>query len=280
MILATNVYDPEEEEGRRRPSHVTGKEVRVFAIVAIVAIVLLVPVYDRLMDLRNSHVCVQNLHAIGTAVSLYATDNNDRLPPLYAATASGEPIVYRANHVFSWVSLLGRYMEARASFEDPAARPEEGVTNETGEKEGPILSDYGMFGALSAQPLSNIPSPATEGLIADSSSNGALGTYDPAPFKDSNGKPIPDGIVLGFDTSNFTPFDSVGTAFQKARFVTRLAFPDSGKSGFSKTGRTRHPDGTHVLMADFHLRTNVTPLEAQVEHMGKTSATTGLWTVP
>ena len=288
MILNANVYDPEEEEGRRRPSHVTKKEVLIIAGSLIILVILFYPVFRRFHRKVDSDRCILNLNAIKDAIPLYAADNNDRLPPVYMVSEVAQvPKVTSNGKEFTWVSLISRYMPTRASFKCPGASDEENVLNE-GMQEGqppgtPLVSSYGMFGALSAFPIGSIPSPDSTALIADSSSQGANNTYDPLPFRDPAGKAVPDGIVIGFDDTNFTAGDSTRVLYQHAKYATRLAFPGSSKGVFDPLGACRHTDGKddciHMLMVDGHLKRFRAPA-AKIHHAGKNGDPAGLWYVP
>ena len=275
-------YDPEEEEGRKRPAYISAKEWRVIGVVFVVLCIVMVPVYNHMMDLRNSHLCTQNLLDIGTAMEGYAEDNNDRLPPLYATADNGvEPRIFENKAVFSWVSLLTRYMNKKEAFGCPAAHEDEGVLN-LPSSDGPnVVSDYGMYAALSAFPRGSISSPGSIALVVDSSNEGANGTSDPLPFKDSSGNTLPDGFVIGLNTTNFTPLDSTQNKFDSAKFATRVASPDSAKMGFGENSYTRHPDGINVLMADLH-REHVPAARINAEHPGgkKGHGVIGLWAIP
>ncbi|HEY3782207.1 MAG TPA: hypothetical protein VGL56_14080 [Fimbriimonadaceae bacterium] len=275
-------YDPEEDEGRKRTAYISAREWRVIGIVFVVVCILMVPVYNHFMDLRNSHICTQNLLDIGTAVEGYMEDNNERLPPVYATADDGiEPRVFDKKAVFSWVSLLTHYMNKTEAFSCPAAIDSEGVQNLPSSNGPNVTSDYGMYAALSAFPRDSISSPGSVALVVDSSNEGSNGTYDPLPFKDSSGNLIPDGFVVGLNTTNFTPADSTQTKYDSAKFATRVASPDSAKMGFSSKSYTRHPDGINVLMADLH-REHISADRINAEHPGgvKGHGVIGLWAIP
>src|SRR5205823_1016980 len=106
--------------------------------------------------------------------------------------------------------------------------------------------------------------------IADSSSQGANNTYDPLPFRDPSGRPVPDGIVIGFDDTNFTTGDSTRALYQRAKNATRLAFPGTSKGVFEDLGACRHDDGIHMLMVDGHLK-RFRPPSAIIHHAGRTA---------
>jgi type II secretory pathway pseudopilin PulG len=285
MILAAHVYDPDAEEGRRHTGHFTKKDLKVILVIVAILLVLLLPVYKLLKRQRDNHLCTQNLVAIGTAMDLYANDNNDRFPPIYVtAENTPAPMVFKDGSVFTWVSLLSRYMSARASFVCPAAEDAENVKNENGDsspgKPRTIGSSYGMYGALSAFPRASIPTLSSTALVCDTANDGAADSYDPMPLTDQNGKVLPDGFMVGLDNYNFPPeaFPS-RKVFGSSTLPTRLAYPGTKKGSFEPKGDSRHLGGIHFLMADLHLKT-IAPDGAIVTRTGKKGEIRGLWAVP
>lgn len=285
MILSTNSFDPEEEEGRRRPSHVSRKEIIIILVALVVFGFAFYPFFQRFRRHALSERCVSNLQSIAHAIELYAAVNNDRLPPVYVVDEKGPyPKVFDDGNEFTWISLISNGMDRRASFKCPSSSDEEDVMNEGTEREGgktvPIRSSYGMFGGLSAYPVSSVPQPGSVGLVADTSNLGnGDPTYDPLPFKDANGKLVPDAAVIGFDNTNFTMMDSQRALYRKARFVTRLAFPGSAKGPFGNDTGMRHDDGVHMITVDGHLQ-RLKPADAFVPHIGKNGDPGGWWAVP
>lgn len=282
MILATGTYDPEEDEGRKRPSHITKKELVFVALGLVLLFLLLIPVYNKLKRDRDSHICLENLASIAQAMTIYQESNNARFPPIYMTSDTGYEPRTDNGLVYTWVSLLAPAMTARANFICPAAIEEENVTNENSQTGASlstaIISSYGMYGALQAFPKDSVPEPSGAALIADSASNGANGTIDPKRFKDSTGRTLPDGFLIGLDNSNFTPDDTSLNLFVKSASPTRLAFPASAKSGFASDTEGRHDGTIHVLMADLHVR-SFTPLEAKLRHLGKSGEIEPPWAI-
>lgn len=273
MILATQPFDPTEPEDRRRSSHITRKEVIVILVVVIVLAIVLWPVYNKFKLQRDKHLCKDNLLQISRGLLLYAEENTGRLPPLYVAGENFEPRMFkgRAN---SWMSLISPGVrKPETTFTCPSAHEDELAPNEA-PGGATIYSAYGKYGAMAAAPLEHVPSVATQVLVAETSNQGARGTYNPKPFKDASGKPVPDGYVIGLDNSNFQPDDSDMSAFFQSKLATRLAFYGSASGEFDPRKRARHPggarilrsdgttetvDGIHVLFADGHVETVTAP---------------------
>jgi prepilin-type processing-associated H-X9-DG protein len=279
--LSTANYDPEEEEGRKRPSHITRREIIIVGIFVLIAAIAGIPVYRYLLDLKNTHICTQNLFDIGQAMEAYAADNEDRFPPVYMTDDAGNfPRTFDNKTVFSWASVISQYAKKPEVFSCPAASPEEGVLNAPGGNGNPFVSDYGMYAALSTVPRGSISQISTIALVADTDNQGTDGTADPLPFKDAQGNLIPDGIVIGLDTTNLTSADRSRAHINAAKYATRLAMPDTDSRGFHKNSFTRHPDGLNMLMADLH-REHIHGDEALVTHPGKNApGITGRWAVP
>jgi len=284
MIVTTTVYDPEEEEGRRRPSHISKKEILIILGILIVAGILAYPFFRKFRRNVDSDRCINNLKSIASAIQQYSIDNGDRLPPVYMVSETAPvPKITSNQKEFTWITVVSGYMPERASFKCPGASDQENVLNESMQRDVPrgtaIASSYGMFGPLSAFPLSSIPSPGSTGLIADTSSQGTEGTYDPLAFRDANHSAVPDGVVIGFDNTNFTLADSIRALYRKSKYATRLAFPGTSKGKFNPNGEARHDDGVHLLTVDGHLL-HLRPNDAVVQHAGRSGDPAGLWYVP
>lgn len=282
MSLGSPNYDPEEEEGRRKQTHISKKDATILLILAVVAIFALIPVYRYLMAVRNSHLCTQNLLDIGTAMDAYAADNDDHFPPVYMVADDGVgPKVFDNKAVFSWVSAISQYTKKPESFKCPAAEPNEGVLNLPGTPGPEIVSDYGMYAGLSLVARGSIPQISDVVLVTDSDNQGADGTYDPLPLKDSKGNPVPDGMVIGLNNTNLDEANRSLQTLTQAKYATRIAFPDTANDNFGDSTFTRHPDGINVLMADLH-REHLHGPAAFVSHPGnnKGAGIVGLWAVP
>ncbi len=282
MSLGGTNYDPQEEEGRGKQSHISKRDLTILAVFAFVAIIALIPVYRYLMAVRDSHLCTQNLLDIGTAMESYAADNDDHFPPVYMVADDGVgPKVFDNKAVFSWVSAISQYTKKSESFKCPAAEPNEGVLNLPGTSGPDIVSDYGMYAGLSTASRGSIPQIANVILITDTDNQGADNTYDPLPLKDSKGNPVPDGMVIGLNNTNLEESNRSLKTLTQAKFATRIAFPDSAKGDFGDSTITRHPDGINVLMADLHREHLHGPADF-VSHPGnnKGAGIVGFWAVP
>lgn len=269
-------YDPQDEEGRSSTGYVTRKDLRAVIFVVILLGVLGTPVYHVLKKQRDQHLCTQNLATISKAVELYAADNEDQFPPICMTDLRGTPLMF--NHgPRTWVSLTQRYAK-NLSYKCPAADQSEVVVNEPSAMGPTIESTYGLYGALAAQPKSAIANPGLVGLIGDTSNGGALDSYDPRPFVGNNGQKIPDGFLIGLDSSNFTPLDNSRKDLTAAKAVTRLAFRGAKDGKFGKDTTARHDEGVNVVTADGHLL-QLKPGAALVTQRAGTGPT-GTWGVP
>ncbi|HZH99414.1 MAG TPA: hypothetical protein VEX38_10625 [Fimbriimonadaceae bacterium] len=266
--MAQRLYEPDEVEGHGRSSYFSKKEVRIFAVVMVIGVLLSLPIFIQLKRNRDKHVCKDNMLAMAKGIDLYANDNNDMLPPMYemADEHIGPKILRRGP--LTWVSLVSRYKEQkRSSFECPSAHEEELVLNEPLSGRAAIRSSYGMFGARSAASRYAISSPSQAVLLSETSNNAANGTYDPKPFVDQQGNRLPDGFCIGFDNSNFTLVDSERSLLAESQFATRLAYPSSAKGPFGKETGARHDGGIHFLYVDLHIETRPAPF-AQLRRLG------------
>ncbi|MFM8716868.1 MAG: type II secretion system protein [Spartobacteria bacterium] len=68
--------------------------IEILVVIAIVAVLaaLLFPAMSASLDRANDTKCISNLRQIGTAVQLYASDNNGDIVPGFARDTSGVPI--------------------------------------------------------------------------------------------------------------------------------------------------------------------------------------------
>ena len=80
----------------------------------------------------------------------------------------------------------------------------------TAEENVTVILDYvantnhtGMYVALDAKYYPQLENPTGTVLFAETSNMGAGGTYDPSPFKLSDGSVVPfDGFLIGYDDGN------------------------------------------------------------------------------
>lgn len=218
------------------------------AIVVIIVILVLIPLYRQLVDIKHTSDCLSNLKEMATAITLYQTDFNSSLPIAYYLQPDGEPIRDEYRRPLCWVHSISGYVR-----KDPArvfkcpADPLSGST----EISHPRRSDqslrlsYGFFLPLSNQKLESIPNPGATVLIADSVAGGQLGTIDPNPLAGGN-----DGFVLSFEDGLFRPTP-------QSRFIARLAVWRRDPSGdwVADNLRAFHGKGVNVLHADGHVAT-------------------------
>ncbi len=266
MILQADAYDPTESDDRPRVSHISKKDLKWGLLIVLVLVLMLWPVWIRLKMQRDKHVCKDNLSQMAKALQIYALDNSDRLPPAYVAGDNYEPRLFKGRAV-SWISLIAPGVRSPGSnFECPAAQPDEMAPN-AGPDGTTIMSSYGLFGAVAAAPLANIPNPQWVAMIAETSNGGAQGTYNPSPMKDPAGQIVPDGYIVGFDNSNFLPTDSSIEVYAKSAKATRLAFYETKSGQFKADGVARHPGGIHILFVDMHVET-LLPTVAVIKRRG------------
>lgn len=278
MILHTEAYDPTDPDDRPKSSYLTMRDVRVVVIALLVAAILLWPAVVKMIAARDKHLCKDNLGQVAKALLLYAEDNVGRLPPMYVQGDNFEPRQFngKAN---TWITLIaGGVKNPHKTFKCPAAHDDEAAKNE-GPEGSVIESTYGIFGAVAAAPIDNIPNPGATAMVAETSNRGARDTYNPLPLKTKDGATVDDGFVIGFDNSNFLPTDSGMEVLSQAKFASRLAYYGTGKGTFTKETLGRHEGGIHILFADSHIET-VPALGAQIRRIaGPGSDIVGTWAV-
>lgn len=262
MIFLLSVADEDDDlQERRRSSYVTRKEWKVIVIAGLLFGAILFTIYKFAEKESQFHVCTGNFQQMRNAVFVYASSNNDRLPPVFAEDADKEPLLISSGlssgeAPYSWVSLIQPAMEVRASFVCPTASPAERVNNlHATDPKANLPSTYGMYRARSAWPLTLIRDPDHTVIIAETSNRGEGETYNPLPYKSPT-----DGIAICWSDSNLE-------ITKESAFVTRLAFPKSAGGKFSSGGISRHSRGINVLFASGR-RGLLKPQDAKIERLG------------
>ncbi|CAN5367579.1 hypothetical protein BH11ARM1_BH11ARM1_00360 [soil metagenome] len=282
----SDAYDPGAPEGETSAGaqYLNKRDVRTIAAILVVVGLCMIPIYKNLEKSGQKAVCKTNLQAIASAINQYAEQNDGRFPPAHATDASGTaPLVdAKGNRLITWATEISTYMKVRASFNCPAAAPEESVliysqrpidnnnVSDRSRKLGEELSSYGMYSAYSGYPVQQVADPNQTLLITETANMGSRDTFDPLPFKDGDGKVIPyDGFAIGWDNSNEIPNS-------KTKSVSRLAFYGSQKGDFLKDSESRHGDFIHALTATGSL-INIDPASALVQQR---ASIVGHWAVP
>ncbi len=258
-------YEADEPEGSQaNPTHLQRKDLRNILLVIAVLIALSIPVYNQMKAQAHQHTCRTNLKEIGQAMALYREENNDRFPPTHVREAGGDAPMLFAGKPSTWATQVQPYMVVRASFVCPAASESEGVmTEHLMDKDKSFLSHYGMFEPRGGVPLNALTNPDTAVVLGETSNHGTNETYNPLPMKSTSGDEVSvDGFLIGFDVDDK---DGIG-----AKYVTRMALPDTKSGEFKEDGRTRHPSGTQVLFASGSTAF-LPPTAARVERLGRNS---------
>lgn len=242
MILWAT-YDADEPEGSpvRGSQYVTKRDLKGLAIVLALVFAVLAWIYPYFKRQAEKAQCFGNAKAIADAMRLYAQENNDRLPPAYTVV-SGEAPVLVNGRPWTWASALQQYMNPRRSFKCPSAQDAEVsmVADARNTTKGLPLT-YGMYVGASLASIGQISDPDRMVVVAETVNGGALGTFNPRPLLDAEGRPSPvDGFLIGYDTGNFE-FDATTSR------VTRLAFPGSARQAVGDGVTGRHGGKIHVV---------------------------------
>ncbi|HWD39912.1 MAG TPA: hypothetical protein VG944_13775 [Fimbriimonas sp.] len=274
MSQNNDAYDPNAPEGEisSRGQYMTKRDLRSIAIVLVVLGALGYPIYLFMLKRSESSRCTQNMKAIQEAIALYEDEHDGRLPPIDRTenVDSLTPSLGDSGHVYTWASDVAGYKTARASFLCPSAKPEEVTWIEDPDNAKQFLPlSYGMYAPYGGFLASLIENPDQTIIVAETSNSGALSTYDPMPFKSSDGKPLPDGFVIGWNDGNDAPTKS-------SQWMTRLALPGTADGKFSKDGDARHGDTIHMLTASGQ-EVNGNQMSAKFKEAMGVSAS---WTVP
>lgn len=208
-------YDPNAPEGAVSPGaqYMSRRDLKWLLLSAAAVMVGMIPVYLYMRDKAYKATCIKNIGAIMEAMTIYATNHDDRLPPLYNMGENGEPFVDDRGLPYTWVSDIKPFMSTRASFVCPSASPEEYAYSADAANGDPIPSTYGFYAPYATAILSNIDDPNNVVLIAETSNHGSETSYNPKPFESTKN----DGFVIAWNNSNFEPD-------RETALITRLAF--------------------------------------------------------
>lgn len=268
MSLST-AYDPTDPEDQPKSGHLSRKDLLRITIIIAITLIILIPVYQKLMFDRNKYMCRTHLGEVLKAMQLYAEINTDRFPPAFAVADDGTPIM-SGKRVNTWVSVVSGMMnDPNSEFTCPAAGEDEHVANAGGEGKT-MLSDFGIFGAMATMARSNVANPSQTALVTETSSRGSRDTYNPMPFEGQ----FPDGFVIGFNNTNFLPEEPY-SIFKDSKFATRLSFSGTGKGNF-QGAQGRHGFSNHILYVDGHIG-SIKSHQAEIRRQGEELF--GIWSV-
>ena len=269
LFLSADAYEPDALESDRRAAnpYMSKRDVRRIAVILVILALVLWPVFLQMRQKAWKVQCIGNLSAMGQAIALYMEQHEDRFPPTHVMDLDGNPIVVNGQ-VNTWATLIQPYASNGTEFRCPAAKDEEAVPSENPNSiDEPLMLTYGMYTALGGR--GGLVHPESTVLIAETSNHGARDTFNPIPFLDAEGQPMPyDGFLIGFDDDNFR-------FSENSSFVTRLAFYGSGSGMFrSDDVKGRHSGRIHVLFADGHVGF-LSPQNAGVTYLDPDL--TGIW---
>ncbi len=214
----------------------------------VVVLLVLIPLYQQLVDIKRTADCLSNLKEIATALNLYQMDYGGALPVAYYAQSDGQPLLDAQARPLTWVLGISGYVrkDLERIFVCPAD-PLHGSTKITHPRDPQrVLGlSYGFYAPLSGRKVSDLAHPGLTVLLADSVAGGQLGTIDPMPLANGN-----DGFLLSFDDNLLMPTEH-------SRFIARLAVWRIRNEGEWQGDNLRafHGKGVNVLHADGHVAT-------------------------
>jgi prepilin-type processing-associated H-X9-DG protein len=260
-------FDPQAVENRRSDL-IAKKDWRVIAAVLVVLGLAAWPAYNFLLAKVNATLCKKGLRKMGEAMLNYAADNDDHLPFAYESTGyMSKDVNLRAGYAYTWHWQLNQYVDNWDVFKCHAAHDDENT--KTSDGSSVHESSYGMLSGYGGLQLATISSPGDRFVISETTKNGLYGTVDPMPIRSRGTTLYEDGFVIGFDNAQEYPNGATKSA-------SRLAFPDSGKYGFTDETESRHPGGNHFLFIDGHVRL----INAEAGKVNQLGGGFGSWDVP
>lgn len=267
-LFTTNNEPDDRTDELPRSGHLSRKDLRVLGVALVVFGSILGIVYYYMKRDAERKICRTNMSAVFKAISLYAIDNDNQLPPTHQMVPGTDEPVVENGAAITWVTSVSQYMDPKRNFVCPSAAPEEYAFNQGySETKGTysIPSTYGMYAAMSAVSISLVPNPSDVILLAETSNKGAKDTYDPVPFS----APY-DGFLIGWDTSNVWPTGLT-------QFVTRLAFYNGSKGPYGQGAIPRHDKGIHMFTVEGSL---ITALPTSADVRMNQGVPVGQWTTP
>lgn len=283
MILSSvSEYDADNPEGAKgyTSQYLNKKDVKYIAIALGVLAIAAIPIYGILKKNSDKAACKRNLSGIYKAISIYSEAYDGRFPPLYQQGENATPYLEDGKPIV-WASVVAELLPSNASFTCPACIEEEytrinGRAIDTSGREKKITNGidltYGMFAAMSTRPSSDFSDPSSTILLSETANNGARDTYNPQPYKLSDGTVVPfDGFCIGWDTGNFEYLPG------ESQFITRLAFYNTKDANFSSEDvKSRHDTHIHAINVDGSLRF-LQPTTAKIIEKNNVNART--WSV-
>lgn len=259
-------FDPSAPEDRDTSGqYVTKKDFKVFGIAIVAFVVIAYPIYLIMKSNTEKTLCWGNMGQVYKALTLYASDHDDRFPPIYAMTDNNQPYIDNTGYPFTWISDVSQHMSAKASFKCPSASDEEDARQQSKDSGKPIESSYGLYVAYAGFPQSQVENPNTAILIGETANHGAAASYDPNPLEGPY-----DGFAIAWSDGN-----QVATANSKT--ITRLAYRNSSNGTFKEDGKSRHPNGLNFVSVSGE-KSYVGPAAAIIEQRDK--APSGMWATP
>lgn len=294
ILFGAESFEADEPEGsaQRGSQYMSRKDARFILLAIVVFTLISIPAYQYYKRQGEKSICSNNMRAIAQAILTYSTDNDDRLPIAFYPDEAGNPVLEQGLPI-TWATLVEGGKSERASFRCPSANPQEVTRVTPFVSKKPIELTYGMFAGASGRTERGYDRPTESVLLAETSNNGALNTYNPLSFGE---KFENDGFLIGLDVSNAQgaalkdALDFIRADIQRGagdpdkqglkepNFVTRLAFPESAKGKFDSTTGMRHDNGIHAIYVDGRLGL-LKPGAARVDY-SSASSSRHRWIVP
>jgi hypothetical protein len=243
VIPAFTLGEDDRDVERRVAHHLSRKG--VLSLVCAVAAVLLfcyLFIFPSCKAQRDIVVSQENLRSIHGAAMLYASDNNDGLPPAYERIAADTPLLDSKRRPVTWAALAMGYIDG-TRLTNPASRAAWSVevSDVRPDRKGQLVRlDYGLAAPLDAARTYDIGNRSAV-LFAETISSGASYSLDPFPLSCDR-----DGFLIGFADGNYP-----GPPSREARYATRLAFTAPDKTDNPGAMDALHGDrGTLAVSVD------------------------------
>lgn len=264
-------FDPNAPEGASggvSSQYMSRKDFKWILGSIIVLCLLMTPIYFYMRDKAYKASCVKNMNGMMEALMVYASNHDDRYPPIHNGGA-GRPEVDSKGLPYTWISDIYSLKSDRITFVCQSASPEEASMSldpATGEA---IPSTYGFYTPYSTYSTNLVDNPDSVIVLAETSNGGSEDSYDPIPFQNSKW----DGYAICWDNTNDWPDD-------QTKSVTRLALRGS-KDGPKAVDKAvgRHTTSIHAITAS-RLLLNLKPGSMITDYNRARFTLTGSWQEP